>query len=77
MTKKNTVHHLKTRIPVVYFEEDNKVIAYSPALDLSTFGISEEQARKRFAEAAAIFFDEIEQMGTLNDVLALISTPCL
>jgi hypothetical protein len=60
---------IKTRIPVVFFEEGDKVIAYSPALDLSTFGNSEEQARERFIEASAIFLDEITEMGTLAEVL--------
>ena len=57
------------KIPVMFFGEDDKVIAYSPAIDLSTCGNTEEQARKRFAEASAIFFDEIAEMGTLEDVL--------
>ncbi len=56
-------------IPVMFFEEGEKVIAYSPAIDLSTCGENEEQARKRFTEAASIFFDEIIKMGTLDDVL--------
>jgi hypothetical protein len=60
---------IETRIPVVFFEEGDKVIAYSPALDLSTFGNSEEQARKRFIEATTIFLDEITEMGTLDEVL--------
>jgi hypothetical protein len=61
--------NIEAKIPVVFFEEGHKVIAYSPALDLSTFGSSEEQARKRFIEAAAIFFNEITEMGTLDQVL--------
>jgi hypothetical protein len=60
----------QTKIPLIIFEEGNKVVAYSPAIDLSTCGDTEEQARKRFIEAASIFFSEIESMGTTDDVLA-------
>jgi len=60
---------MKIQIPTVSFEEAGKFVVYSPAIDLSSCGDSEEEARKRFAEAAAIFFDEITKMGTLEDVL--------
>ena len=60
---------VKGKIPVIFFKEGKKIIAYSPAIDLSTCGDTEEQARKRFTEAARIFFDEITQMGTIDDVL--------
>jgi len=46
-------------------EEGDKFVAYSPAIDLSTCGDTEEQARKRFIEAASLFFDEIISMGTV------------
>jgi hypothetical protein len=61
---------IQALIPVILFEEGDKVVAYSPAIDLSTCGNSEEQARKRFIDAASIFFDEITRMGTIDDVLA-------
>ena len=60
---------VRGKIPVILFREGNKIIAYSPAIDLSTSGDTEKQARKRFAEAAKIFFDEITRMGTIDDVL--------
>lgn len=61
--------NLEAKIPVLFFQEGKKVVAYSPALDLSTCGDTEEQARKRFAEAALIFIAEIHKMGTLDEVL--------
>ena len=69
MNKLKSRTNFDTKIPVVFFEEGNKVIAYSPALDLSTYGNSEEQARKRFIEATAIFLNEISEKGTLDEVL--------
>ncbi len=64
------VKDIKANIPVLFFEEGNKVIAYSPAFDLSSCGETEEKARSRFAEAVAIFLSEVTRMGTLNEVLA-------
>jgi len=68
--KTRKLDKIQTGIPVIIFEEGHKVGAYSPAIDLSTCGNTEEQARKRFIEAASIFFDEISSMGTTDDVLA-------
>ncbi len=59
----------KIQITVLFFKEGSKFIAYSPAIELSTCGDTEEQARKRFEEAVKIFFDEITKMGTIDDVL--------
>jgi len=61
--------HIEAKIPVLCFQEGNKVVAYSPALDLSSCGNTEQQARKRFAEAAVIFLTEIRKMGTIEEVL--------
>ena len=63
------VKDIDVKIPVLFFEEGNKVIAYSPAFDLSSCGDTEEKARSRFAEAVTIFLGEITKMGTLDEVL--------
>lgn len=62
-------NNFEARIPVLFFEEGDKIVAYSPALDLSTFGKTEEEAQKRFAEVAMIFINEIREMGTVDEVL--------
>lgn len=67
MTKKASL--VEAKIPVLFFQEGKKVVAYSPALDLSTCGDTEQQARKRFGEAALIFLTEISKMGTIEEVL--------
>lgn len=51
------------------FKEGRSFVAYSPALELSTFGKTEVEARKNFAEAVELFFDEIEESGNLEWVL--------
>lgn len=56
-------------LPVSFLKEDNQFVAYTPALDLSTCGKTLEEAKKNFAEAVEIFFDEIISMGTFEEVL--------
>ena len=56
-------------LPVSFLRESDQFVAYTPALDLSTSGHTLEEARKNFTEAVGIFFDEIIEMGTFEDVL--------
>jgi predicted RNase H-like HicB family nuclease len=60
----------KIVLNITFYREGKMFIAYSPALNLSTCGDSEEQARERFEEALKIFLEEVDKMGTLEDVLA-------
>lgn len=57
------------QVPVTFIREGKNVIAYCPLLDLSTYGRDMREARKRFASAVKLFLDELEDMGTLHDVL--------
>ena len=57
------------QLPVFFFKEGKKVVAYTPALDLSTFGRTLAEAQKRFSEVVGIFFKEIAKMGTTEEVL--------
>lgn len=56
-------------LPVSFIKEADQFVAYTPALDLSTSGNTLEEAKNNFTEAVEIFFNEIVQMGTLEDVL--------
>ena len=60
---------LKFQIPVSILREGKRYIAYTPALDLSTSGKTYQQAKKRFSEIVSIFFEELIQKGTLEEVL--------
>jgi len=57
------------KLSVSFLREGRKYIAYSPALDLSTSGKSYNEAKKRFEEIVAVFFEELVQKGTLEEVL--------
>ncbi len=50
-------------------KEGKRFVAYSSALDLSTSATTFELAKKRFDDAARLFFKEIIKMGTLEGVL--------
>jgi predicted RNase H-like HicB family nuclease len=56
-------------IPVMFFQEGEAVVAYTPALDLSTSGKDLQEAHKRFGEALRILIKELQEMGTLDEVL--------
>lgn len=61
---------IKFALPVSVLKEGDSFVAYTPALDLSTAGSTFEEAQKNFEEAVNIFFQELVEMGTLDDVLA-------
>lgn len=57
-------------LPVEFFKEGKHFIAYCKPLDFSAFGKTFEEAQKNFAEAVSIFFDELEDKGTTEEVLS-------
>lgn len=56
-------------LPLSIIREGDSFIAYTPALDLSTSGQTFAEAQRNFAEAVQIFFQELVEMGTMDDVL--------
>ena len=60
----------RIRVPVSIFREGKRFVAYSPALDLSTSGKTLPETRRRFTEAVEILFEELEDLGTTDEVLA-------
>lgn len=64
-----TMKKFSFKIPVTIFKEGDIFVAYTPALDLSTSGKTFDQVKKRLSEAVGIFFEEIEKMGTTDEVL--------
>jgi hypothetical protein len=70
---KNTVlkskHSININVQVVLFEEDNMWVAYCPALELSSYGDDQREAKKAFDEAMNIFLSETDRKGTLERYL--------
>jgi len=61
---------LEVNIPVSFIEEDGKVVAYTPALDISTAGKDEAEAKIRFGELITIFFKDLIENETVDEVLS-------
>lgn len=66
MLNKNLSFNLSVQIT----KQNKRFVAYTPALDISTSGKSEKEARARFAELANLFLEEIVEAKTADDVLS-------
>jgi len=51
------------------FKEGKTYVAYVPELDLSSCGVSEDEARKNIRDAVQGFLETSEEMGTLAEIL--------
>ena len=61
--------YIEAQIYIMFIKEDKTYVAYSPALDLSTCGDTIDQAKKMFLEQVEVFFDELREKGTTEQVL--------
>ena len=61
--------HTHLRYDVLVFKEGDTFVAYSPQLDVSSCGETPQQAREMVKEAIALFLEELESQGILEDVL--------
>ncbi len=61
---------MTVNLPVAFIQEGDQVVAYTPALDLSTSGKDEAEAKARFGEIVGIFFNDLLEQGTLDAVLS-------
>jgi hypothetical protein len=61
---------MRFNLPVSLMQEEGgQVIAYTPALDISTVGKNEEQAKERFTELVHMFFADLAEQGSTDQVL--------
>ena len=60
---------LTINIEVVIVKEGNYFVAYCPALELSSYGDTEQNAIKSFQEEADIFLEETHKQGTFEKYL--------
>jgi hypothetical protein len=71
-TWKNRFQEIKCRLPVIIFEEDSNFIFYCPALDLSGYGVTEDEAYHSFDKVLVEYFRYTTKKGTLaKDLLRL------
>lgn len=57
------------KLTVNFIKEGKQVIAYAPALDISTVGKTEKQAKERFQELVMIFLKDITERNVKDEVL--------
>lgn len=62
--------NISLNLPVLITKQGKRFVAYTPALDISTSGKSEKDAKKKFAELAVLFLEEVVEAGTVDDVLS-------
>lgn len=56
-------------LPVAILKDKGSFVVYTPLLDLSSVGNTENEARKNFVEAAILFFDELVEEDCLDEAL--------
>jgi predicted RNase H-like HicB family nuclease len=64
------IKNISFNLPVLITKQNKSFVAYTPALDLSTSGKTENEVKKRFVELANIFLEEIIEAKTVNEVLS-------
>lgn len=77
MSKKETVtgqwisgkNRIECNLPLIIFEDENNIIAYCPALDLSGYGSSESEAKKSFEITLSEYFRYTVNKKTLAEDL--------
>jgi len=60
---------ISANITVVLYEQGDYIMAYCPALDLSSYAKTEKEAIASFKEALDIFLEYCEEHGTLEQNL--------
>ncbi len=57
-------------LPLIITKQNKGFVAYTPSLDISTFGKTESEVKSRFIELANLFLEEIVNKQTVDDVLS-------
>ena len=63
------IKQIAVRVQVAFIREGKYIVAYAPALELSSYGKTQIQAQQAFAGAMKVFLDETERKGTLERIL--------
>jgi hypothetical protein len=65
----NSRSQIEVNLRVALITEGAQVIAYTPALDISTVGKDEAEAKAHFGEMVRIFFNDLVENNTVDAVL--------
>ncbi len=66
---KEVLKKVDFELPVSVFRQGDVFVAYTPTLDMSTYGSSKVEARKNFAELVDTFFSSFDDARELALVL--------
>lgn len=69
MAKHNQNDLTELTLPVSIIKEGASFVAYTPALDISTFGETLGGAKSNFEELVLLFFEELDRNGNADEVL--------
>lgn len=61
--------HRQIQFTCQLFREGDQIVSLCPELNISSFGDTPREAEAALREAVALFTEECERMGTLNEVL--------
>jgi len=67
--RKHELNQVNFNLSVSIFKQGDSFVAYTPALDLSTYGRSKVEAQKNFEELVDTFFSEFKDARALAEVL--------
>ncbi len=66
---KKTKNSISLQLDVLFIKEDNYIVAYCPALEISSYGKTQTEAKAAFETEIKIFIDESSKNGTLEKYL--------
>ena len=69
-TIQQETHHMEDfSFDVHIFKERNTYVAYVPALDVSSCGATDDEARRNIRDAVSGYLETSADMGTLDEIL--------
>lgn len=70
-------HMYKAKLPLISFRDGGTIVIYAPALDVSGYGYTVEEAKKSFGEAIEEFFKYTINKGTFDAELKRLGWKCI
>ncbi len=61
--------NVQIELPLMLWREGEFIVAFTPALELSSFGETEEEALENFSEAVELFFQTSNERNVTFDLL--------
>lgn len=66
---KTSIKNIELALEVIFFQEGDYIVAFCPALELSSYGTDQKDAEFGFQKAVSIFLEETNRRGTLEKEL--------